>query len=234
MKVLPMRRGFTLIELLVVVAILAIMAAILMPMHSCGRGSRESAKRSSCQSNLKQIGLGLLQYSQDYDEVFPRVANREVASSLPPYTRPFGWADTLYPYLRSAQLFQCPSEPTRLAPEENAVAENFTDYYLNSQAANRSLQNFDAPATTILCGDGNDGIDITDARYARSKMFRWWMNDEEKPPYRHLGGANYLFVDGHVKFLKPERITMRPLPVGEYEYTFSPQAVMKWKRSVMK
>jgi prepilin-type N-terminal cleavage/methylation domain-containing protein len=60
--------GFTLIELLVVIAIIAILAAILFPVFA---RARENARRASCASNLKQISLGLMQYSQDYDERFP-------------------------------------------------------------------------------------------------------------------------------------------------------------------
>src|SRR4028118_675254 len=61
-------RGFTLIELLVVIAIIAILAAILFPVFS---RARENARRASCMSNLKQIGLGVMQYVQDYDERYP-------------------------------------------------------------------------------------------------------------------------------------------------------------------
>jgi prepilin-type N-terminal cleavage/methylation domain-containing protein len=64
-------RGFTLIELLIVIAIIALLAAILFPVFS---RARESARRSSCASNLKQIGLGMLQYAQDYDEQLPEDA----------------------------------------------------------------------------------------------------------------------------------------------------------------
>jgi prepilin-type N-terminal cleavage/methylation domain-containing protein len=64
----PDRKGFTLIELLIVIEIIAILAAVLFPVF--GR-ARENARRSSCQSNLKQIGMGLLQYTQDYDESYP-------------------------------------------------------------------------------------------------------------------------------------------------------------------
>src|SRR5689334_5202516 len=63
--------GFTLIELLVVIAIIAILAAILFPVFA---RARENARRASCQSNLKQIGLGIMMYTQDYDETFPRSA----------------------------------------------------------------------------------------------------------------------------------------------------------------
>src|SRR5471032_2605405 len=60
--------GFTLIEILVVIAIIAILAAILFPAFA---RARENARRASCQSNLKQIGIGMTQYCQDYDERLP-------------------------------------------------------------------------------------------------------------------------------------------------------------------
>src|ERR1043165_2296074 len=68
------RSGFTLVELLVVIAIIALLSAILFPVFS---RARENARRSSCQSNLKQLGLGILQYTQDYDEKFPQHNNLE-------------------------------------------------------------------------------------------------------------------------------------------------------------
>src|SRR5256712_13978360 len=89
--------GFTLIELLVVVAIIAIPAAILSPVFA---RARENARRSSCQSNLKQIGLGIMQYVQDYDEKFPM--SRWSNNSNP-------WHDTIQPYVKSVQLLKCPS-----------------------------------------------------------------------------------------------------------------------------
>ena len=95
------RRGFTLIELLVVIAIIAILAAILFPVFA---RARENARRASCQSNLKQIGLGVIQYAQDYDEKLPR-------SYADATTRPAG--DTVFnqiqPYLKSTQILRCPS-----------------------------------------------------------------------------------------------------------------------------
>src|SRR5687767_15585345 len=100
----PFRKsGFTLIELLVVIAIIAILAAILFPVFA---RSRENARRSSCQSNLKQIGLGFAQYIQDFDEMYPPY--NVPAANLG--TKLSGWAGSLQSYLKSDQIFQCPSE----------------------------------------------------------------------------------------------------------------------------
>src|SRR5471030_203059 len=96
------KSGFTLIELLVVIAIIAILAAILFPVFA---RARENARRASCQSNLKQIGLGILQYTQDYDEKMP-VCNNYVQRQSQ------GWAGPILPYLKSVQVFHCPSDST--------------------------------------------------------------------------------------------------------------------------
>lgn len=100
------RRGFTLIELLVVIAIIAILAAILFPVFA---RARENARRSSCQSNLKQIGLGLIQYTQDYDDSLP--GDSFVAEGNSDATN-YKWMDAIYPYLKSTQIFDCPSGPS--------------------------------------------------------------------------------------------------------------------------
>lgn len=94
------RQAFTLIELLVVIAIISLLVAILFPVF--GR-ARESARRSSCASNMRQIGLGVTQYTQDYDEHFP------VGSSTFG-DRGNGWAGQIYPYIKSSQVFTCPSD----------------------------------------------------------------------------------------------------------------------------
>ena len=108
------KKAFTLIELLVVIAIIAILAAILFPVFS---RARENARRTSCLSNLKQIGLGLLQYSQDFDETMTRSCYSGGGVSCDDKTRPdsafpqvnYKWMDAVYPYINSEQVFVCPS-----------------------------------------------------------------------------------------------------------------------------
>lgn len=94
------KRGFTLIELLVVIAIIAILAAILFPVF--GR-VRENARKTSCSSNLKQIGSAYAQYTQDYDGWSP--------GSVTFYApgKASSWPTVIFPYVKSAQLFACPS-----------------------------------------------------------------------------------------------------------------------------
>jgi prepilin-type N-terminal cleavage/methylation domain-containing protein/prepilin-type processing-associated H-X9-DG protein len=103
------KKGFTLIELLVVIAIIAILASILFPVFA---RARENARRASCQSNLKQIGLGILQYAQDYDEKNPLTYNRAPGSSQEWASTNVGdykWMDAIFPYVKSEQIFVCPS-----------------------------------------------------------------------------------------------------------------------------
>jgi prepilin-type N-terminal cleavage/methylation domain-containing protein/prepilin-type processing-associated H-X9-DG protein len=92
------KHGFTLIELLVVIAIIAILAAILFPVF--GR-ARENARRTNCTSNMKQMGLGVMMYAQDSDGRYPMASNTDGSGRR--------WPDYILPYIKSGQLFVCPS-----------------------------------------------------------------------------------------------------------------------------
>ena len=127
------RHGFTLIELLVVIAIISILAAILFPVFA---RARENARRTSCISNTKQIGLAFVQYYQDYDERFPMNKNAGGAETH--------WANSsLQPYLKSRQILRCPSDASpqwdNLSGTTNGAAWSITANRVTSYALNGLL-----------------------------------------------------------------------------------------------
>ena len=176
------KKGFTLIELLVVIAIIAILAAILFPAFA---RARENARRASCQSNLKQAALGFAQYTQDYDETYPPLGAADLT----------GWAASLQPYLKSTQLFQCPSESS--GPVTTGAA-GYTDYYVNGALAGLTLSAIGSESLVIQTGDGTNGA----ANYSSLTV----VNDSATTG-RHLEGNNFGFVDGHVKWLKSGKVS---------------------------
>src|SRR6476620_9125827 len=99
------RTAFTLIELLVVIAIIALLAAILFPVFA---RAREQARRTSCQSNMKQVGMGLLQYAGDNDETLPS-GTKGVGYVGNGSQRGVGWAGQIFTYVKSAQVYVCPN-----------------------------------------------------------------------------------------------------------------------------
>jgi prepilin-type N-terminal cleavage/methylation domain-containing protein/prepilin-type processing-associated H-X9-DG protein len=216
-------RGFTLIELLVVIAIIAILAAILFPVFA---RARENARRASCQSNLKQIGLGIHQYIQDYDESYPtgnggvpagagnggclRLGGYHGMNCAPPTA---GWGAIIQPYVKSWQIYQCPSETTRW--ETGTGRDNALDYFYNGHLSPDTASNagvypgikaslLASPSNTLMNGDFITG-DIDAKLWANGTAIAAGYrldNPANTGNVRHLEGANYSFADGHVKWLK--------------------------------
>ncbi len=222
------RTGFTLIEILVVIAIISLLAAILFPVFA---RARENARRASCQSNLKQVALGMLQYVQDYDETFPLTSVNGAANSFSPIWnpnvdgKPLGWADAMQTYFKSNQLLQCPSEPSA-GQSSNPNAAGYTDYWYNSRlglTAYNSVTGYGPgfkvsalayAANTVMSGDG-DGrrarLNTNGTNYDDVQQFNGAPAASttsiiglvaSEATQRHLDGANYAFCDGHVKWLK--------------------------------
>ena len=142
------KRGFTLIELLVVIAIIAILAANLFPVFA---RARENARKSNCQSNLKQIGLATMQYAQDYDETY------HLAWTLNPTTR---YPRLLQPYMKNLDVFVCPSDPDVWVPETGLRMSYICNYNLHpSGDANKSVSMaaVNRPSETISLAENADG-----------------------------------------------------------------------------
>ncbi len=217
-------RGFTLIELLVVIAIIAILAAILFPVFA---RARENARRSSCQSNLKQLALGVMQYTQDYDEKFSYVEMQPGTDGMT--TANFIlWTDVIQPYVKSFQLIRCLSSTKNNAPAEPVGRPAVLNANLSYGAASggnalyafthelnngnpTAIADFTNTTETLLMGDRNDIVGTYAyflAPHDGSSAYA--------PGSLHLEGGNMAFVDGHVKWMKRERINATVNGVTNY------------------
>ena len=195
------KRGFTLIELLVVIAIIAILAAILFPAFA---KARESARRISCVSNLKQIGSGIMQYTQEYDEKLPPSNDSNTLAGV-------SWPVMIKPYVQDTNIYRCPSNTSAIAMVTTPVGN---DTYLNHYRANggvlatdvaaaggirpmsrvtgAALGDITSPSQCILVSEYSGTNTDPDTETATDAVFQG-----------HLGTTNFLFADGHVKSMRP-------------------------------
>ena len=207
-------RGFTLIELLVVIAIIAILAAILFPVFA---RARESARKTSCASNVRQLTLASLMYAQDYDELLPcdyYACNSSTTHAL--------LVGQITPYIKNNQILYCPSinkmpladvQPTDanktagnigyyyysygLVPSTALPADNTTWISRSFLRANAGLTAANTPRVMGLQSD-------TNSAYSSSEIWMW-SDIFCQPTNVNLHSAafssiNVGYLDGHVKF----------------------------------
>jgi prepilin-type N-terminal cleavage/methylation domain-containing protein/prepilin-type processing-associated H-X9-DG protein len=224
--------GFTLIELLVVIAIIALLAAILFPVFA---RSRENARRSSCQSNVKQLLLAVAQYQQDFDERYP--SYMMVGTNG---TGLGGWSQFIQPYVKSNQVFTCPSDPDKTSTPASLSNAGYgpvfpTSYGMNSQFTTGAwygilMSQVAQPATTVLLSDGvselggnpngpankalppEEWTELAGGHILEPYSSNYCFGASPAssgarggPLARHLETTNVGFADGHVKALKIDK-----------------------------
>lgn len=202
--------GFTLIELLVVIAIIAILAAILFPVFA---QAREKARQSSCLSNMKQLGLSVQMYTDDYDETLP-----------PPKSR-LGtqWSIPVQPYIKNLKILWCPSSP-KFNFWDGACSYGMNVTYLgglnstNGEDGYVGLTDIKSPAGTVMLVDKNftvinNSIQEAPVVYAPYHGTLWANTlgtdattgaplGNYLPMFRHNQGMNVAWCDGHATFAK--------------------------------
>jgi len=207
-----MRRGFTLIELLVVIAIIAILAAILFPVFA---RAREKARQNNCMSNVKQLGLGIMMYVQDYDEKMPCLymwTPGYTGMFYPDYTY---WMENILPYVKNQQIFICPSR-TNGTFTPDYVAYGYNYYFLGSPYVGHpgylgiSLAAIGSPAETIVLGDAKGRAGAALGPYGYYIYSYQACCDGWPAAYQlmsvHNEGTNIAWADGHAKWMKYDKV----------------------------
>ena len=221
------RKGFTLIELLVVIAIIAILAAILFPVFS---KAREKARQAACLSNSKQIAIGIMMYTEDWDGAFPKYNPNPWYDPRWPDASWSIWMFQVVPYINNTAVFTCPSANPLQKWSGGAIADNepgangvlapdgTSCYGINTAIGPYSVdppqQGFGpgfgineteivAPADLICTGDSRI-FGSPDAALGTEYLMSSYtigVRDFTWPDFRHSGGANFTFCDGHSKWL---------------------------------
>jgi prepilin-type N-terminal cleavage/methylation domain-containing protein/prepilin-type processing-associated H-X9-DG protein len=212
------KNGFTLIELLVVIAIIAILAAILFPVFA---KAREKARQSACMSNVKQLTNAALMYAQDYDETFCKSVNFKPNGSW------LYWFEAIMPYVAggnstasSQKILRCPSLKANnsgnastsmysygwnIGTVSSPTADGMGYYAGDTLEPCVQMSKVNTPAEVLLIGD----ISTAPSPPAPTNIAHlMWRSASTKDyiPALHNDGANYGFVDGHVKWMKQDYV----------------------------
>jgi prepilin-type N-terminal cleavage/methylation domain-containing protein/prepilin-type processing-associated H-X9-DG protein len=205
-------QAFTLIELLVVIAIIAILAALLFPVF---QKVRENARRAACASNLKQLTMAFMQYTQDNDERLPGATDGPMGANVSG-----GWVlyhvfgakpipamfdvtqGGLYPFIKSRQVYQCPDDAQGETSGDSYAVNSCAEDPANAPQPRpgKSLAAFDAPASLMLLGEEDADFQGHTTGSTNDAYLSLFFDDAIS--IRHSGGSNVSFVDGHVKWYR--------------------------------
>jgi len=216
-------RGFTLIELLVVIAIIAILAAILFPVFA---RAREKARMTSCLSNMKQLGLGILMYTSDYDEMLCHNSHPCCVCCFRSYgngnNTNANWVVEISPYVKNAAIWKCPSARNAWGASSDTGGgsiPNATNYVWNGHLRTRPIARVGQPAQCPVlvewcsCDQGAvmRPIDCCNAQnwglpYNDPASFWGVQHAALSGPTTEDGSYNVTFLDGHAKVQNPRRL----------------------------
>ncbi len=227
------RRAFTLIELLVVIAIIALLAAIIVPVV----GSVQArAKQTACASNMRQIGAGILLYTNENNGDFPQTTHGQAHEK--------SWVFTLKPYVGDVDKIRlCPADPKG----EERLRNGGTSYVLNEYIAvpliagfprrvvedYTNIRRLPRPSSVMIAFIGADSLpahvtaDHTHSRtWFSGELGNWDLVLQDIQPDRHRSGspspdrtrgsANYLFGDGHVENIEATEFKKRMTTSGNF------------------
>lgn len=194
------RAGFSFVELMIVMVALTLLTALLLPVFS---RSVEASRRTRCFANLRQLGISLTLYAQDYNGHAPLRSHGDPATNPTTAT----WRDDLFPYVKSGAIYQCGSNPAHnTVVSKVETTDLFASYACNYSSSGLGIfGNFDGsasarlpllehPSKTIAIAESTSPL--PDLNLDDSKMIGRLFAG-------HNGMTNYLFADGHMKPLRP-------------------------------
>lgn len=189
-------RAFTLVELLLVIAIVSILAAVLFPVFS---QAKESARKTTCLSNTKQLSLGVLMYAEDSDEVLPPTQNGDFVL----------WPDLVSSYVRNDNVRICLSDlsgATNSYGLNELIFVDCTDFLPSPPPQLPTETQLQTPSDTIMMGELGT---LDDLVTPKENAYKLTVPDDDlndqydaRPAARHFNRANLVFFDGHSKALR--------------------------------